>query len=304
VSGPDRIAAAFQRAAGERRAALTVFLAAGDPDYATTLELSRAAVTAGADVIELGSPFSDPLADGPVIQAAYTRALAGGASTARTIQCAASVVEATGAPVVLMVALNCVLAYGLDRYCREAAAAGVSGVLIPDLPVDDAAELRAAAAGEGVATVFLAGPDSPPERIAAAAAASTGFVYVMRRRGITGAGPGAVALRRRVEEARSATTAPVAVGFGIATPAHAAELADMADGVIVGSALVDAAQRALAAGPDASAHRGPDLAAGSGGADRAARVVGERVRALRDALRKTEPSITAAQAAAGGTEPA
>jgi tryptophan synthase alpha chain len=291
MSGPDRIAAAFRRAADEGRAALTVFLAAGDPDYPTTLELARAAVAAGADVIELGSPFSDPLADGPVIQAAYTRALAGGASTAGTLDCAGDVVAATGAPVVLMVALNCMLAYGTDRYCRDAAAAGVSGLLIPDLPVDDAAELRAAADRQGIGTVFLLGPDSPPGRVAAAAAASTGFVYVMRRRGITGAGPAALDLRRRVSEARSATTAPIAIGFGVATPDDAAELADTADGVIVGSALVDAAREALAAG----------AAAAAADVERAARVVGERVRALHDALRKPRPSTTAAPEAAAGT---
>jgi tryptophan synthase alpha chain len=278
VNGPDRIGAAFQRAGDEGRAALTVFLAAGDPDYPATHELARAAVSAGADIIELGSPFSDPLADGPVIQAAYTRALAGGASTAGTLACAASVAEATGAPVVLMVALNCVLAYGTERFCHDAALASVSGLLVPDLPVDDAADLKDAARRAGVATVFLAGPDSPPDRVAAAAAASTGFVYLMRRRGITGAGPGAVDLRHRVEVARAAATAPVAVGFGIATPADAAEMADLADGVIVGSVLVEAAYEAGGQGPE---------------------VVGDRVRSLRDALRRPESSNSTRPAAAG-----
>lgn len=280
MNGPDRIGAAFKRATDDGRAALIVFLATGDPDYETTLELARAAVTAGADIIELGSPFSDPLADGPSIQAAYTRALAGGASTAGTLDCAASVAAATGVPIVLMVALNCLLAYGTGRFCRDAAVAGVSGILVPDLPVEDAAELRDAALGAGIATVFLAGPDSPPDRIAAAAAASTGFLYLVRRRGITGAGPAAADLRRRMEAATAAATAPIAVGFGIATPTDAGELAERADGIIVGSVLVEAAHEA-------------------GG--RAADVVGERVRALRAALGRPGPSKSTNRPAAAGT---
>ncbi len=261
MNGPERIAAAFARAAAEDRAALIVFLAAGDPDYHTTVELARTAVAAGADIIELGSPFSDPLADGPVIQSAYERALAGEATTAATLECAARVAAATGAPVVLMVALNCVLAYGTDRFCQDAAEAGVSGLLIPDLPVDDAASLRQEAHLAGLGTVFLTGPDTSIDRTRQIAAITTGFVYVMRHRGVTGAGAYPVDLRRRVAEARAAGPAPVAVGFGIASAADAASIAGVADGIIVGSALVDTAFRA-----------GPGEA------------VGELVRALRRAM--------------------
>lgn len=290
-SGPERIAAAFDRANAEGRAALIAFLAAGDPDYETTVELARAAVEAGADIIELGAPFSDPLADGPVIQAAYTRALAAGATTSATLACAREVATATGAPVVLMVALNCVLAYGLERFCEDAAAAGVSGLLVPDLPVDDAGELRAVGAASGLGIVFLAGPDSGPTRVAAAAAGSTGFVYLMRRRGITGAGSGGIDLARRVADARAVGSAPVAVGFGVATAADAAEVAGLADGVIVGSALVEAASQARSA-----AHTDDPVA----GRNLATRVVGERVRALVPGLDRGQPSSDQQRPTAAG----
>jgi tryptophan synthase alpha chain len=291
-TGVERLAATFSRAAEAGRPALTVFLAAGDPDHDTTLELARAAVEAGADIIELGSPFSDPLADGPVIAAAYTRALAGGASTAGTIACARDVAAVTDAPVVLMVALNCVLAYGMDRFCADAAAAGASGLLVPDLLVDDAVDLRAAAAAVGLGTVFLVGPDSGPDRVAAAVAASTGFVYLLRRRGITGIsdGAGGVDLRRRTEDARRAGPAPIAIGFGITTPADAAEVAGIADGVIVGSVLVDAAHGVRAAAADPA--EGRRLAAAAV-ADRVAALAG----AITDAATTHSPTEPRRQAA-------
>lgn len=269
MSGADRIRRAFARAHDDGRSALLVFLAAGDPDHETTLELARASVQAGADIVELGVPFSDPLADGPVIQAAYTRALAGGSTTAATLACAARVASETGAPVVLMVAYNCVLASGEDAFCRAAAEAEVSGILVPDLPLEDADTLRSVAEAHGLGTVFLVAPDSGPERVAAAAAASTGFVYLVRRRGITGSGEGGVDLPRRVAAARAAGSVPVAVGFGISRPEDVAEVAGEADGVIVGSALVQAAHEAAgkAASPEA-------------GREAAAQMVGERVRAL------------------------
>jgi tryptophan synthase alpha chain len=280
VSGQERLSAAFARAAAERRSALTVFLAAGDPDYDTTIALARAAVEAGADIIELGAPFSDPLADGPVIQAAYTRALAAGASTAATLACAGTVARETDAPVVLMVALNCVLAYGTERFCADAAAAGVAGLLVPDLLVEDAGPLRQAARNAGLGTVFLVGPDSGSDRVAAAVAASTGFAYLLRRRGITGEGAGAagVDLARRIRDAREAGPAPIAVGFGITTPQDAAEVAGIADGVIVGSVLVDAAFRARSSAPD------PDR-----GRSLAVRHVAQRVADLAAALGATKP---------------
>ena len=284
MRGAERIAAAFSQAKEEDRTALVVFLAAGDPDPETTVELARAAVEAGADVLELGVPFSDPLADGPVIQAAYTRALAGGSTTGGVMACAARIVRETEVPVVLMVGLNCVLARGYQGFCAAATEAGVSGILVPDLPVDDAGKLREAAKQVGLGTIFLVGPDSGPERVAEAVAASTGFVYVMRLRGITGAGSGGVELERRIKEARAAGSVPVAVGFGISTPEDAAEVARVADGVIVGSALVDAAFQARAAGR------------GTGeGMERAVREVKEAVTGLSRALHVGSESPGAAR---------
>jgi len=264
-SGVARVRAAFRNARDDGRAALIPFLVAGDPSFDATVELARAAVDAGADVIELGVPFSDPLADGPVIQAAYTRALAAGATVRGTLQCAARVAE-LGAPVVLMVALNPVLAFGVDAFCDAAARAGVSGVLVPDLPLEDADGLRAAAVRAGLGVVFLAAPDSGAERVRAAAAASTGFLYMVRRRGVTGAG-GAPESDAAIAIARDHADVPIALGFGIATPADAAEAACSADGVIIGSALVDAAARAHEAGEDA------------------AQVIRERVAAMAAAIR-------------------
>lgn len=266
MTGIERIADAFRRARDERRTAVVAFLAAGDPDYETTVALARAAVAVGADLIELGSPFSDPLADGPVIQAAYTRALAAGATTAGALECAGRIAKETGAPVVLMTSLNCVLAHGLERYCAAAAAAGVSGILVPDLPIEDAGPLREAAAATGLGTVFLVAPDTPADRTERLAAASTGFVYLLRRRGVTGVGGGAVELADRVARLREAGTVPVAVGFGVATRADAAEIADTADGIIVGSALVRAAFEA-AAGAKSEVE----------GRERAAAAVAERI---------------------------
>jgi tryptophan synthase alpha chain len=275
MTGAERITRAFARAHDQGRAALIVYLTAGDPDADTTVDLARAAVAAGADIIELGSPFSDSLADGPVIQAAYARALAGGATTRSTVACARRITEDTGAPVVIMAALNCLLAYGVDRFCDDAATAGTGGLLVPDLPIDHAGELRDRAGHAGLGTVFLVGPDSPPDRIRATAAACTGFVYVVRRRGITGASPGAIDLRDRISQARAGGGAPVAVGFGITTPDDAAPVARLADGVIVGSVLVDAAFRARAGAAD------------PGQATRcAADVVAGAVRRLADATRR------------------
>lgn len=245
-SGPGLLARAFGRAREENRAALVVYLAAGDPHFAATVELAAAAAAAGADVLEVGIPFSDPLADGPVIQAAYTRALSGGATVEGALGCAEETARVTGVPVVLMAALNCVLARGIDHFCRRASQAGAAALLVPDLPVEEAQELRQAADRHSLGTVFLVAPDSGPHRTALAASASTGFVYLLRRRGITGAGGEGEDLPARVAEVRRLARAPVAVGFGIATPLDAAEAARVGDGVIVGSALVELAHRALA----------------------------------------------------------
>ncbi|NIR44620.1 MAG: tryptophan synthase subunit alpha [Gemmatimonadetes bacterium] len=233
------IASAFERAKRDRRSALIAYLAAGDPDLAMTIALARAVAEAGADIIELGIPFSDPLADGPIIQAAYTRALASGISVKRIFEHLPMIAEVTETPIVLMTALNPVHAYGPDAFCRDAKAAGAAGLLIPDLLPEDASDLREQAHAAGLDTVFLAAPDTTEERLAAAAAASTGFFYLISRRGVTGPEGGVgEELEAEVARARKVCTVPIAVGFGVTAGADARRVAEAADGVIVGSAFV------------------------------------------------------------------
>lgn len=225
------------------RAALVCYLMAGYPDRATSLLAVRAAVSAGADVVELGVPYADPLADGPVIaQAAKAaRAAEGGFGLAETIGLAREIAlspdAAADVPIALMTYFNPMLKFGLSRLANEALEAGVSGFIVPDLPPDSAGEWLAVS--PDLDTVFLAAPTSTPERLSLVGSSSRGFVYCVSTTGVTGERSelpsGIDALVARVKEA---TTLPVAVGFGVSTPAQAAALARIADGVVVGSALV------------------------------------------------------------------
>jgi tryptophan synthase alpha chain len=236
----SRIAERFaeRKAAGE--AAFIPYLTCGDPSLARTAELVRALDRAGADVIELGVPFSDPLADGPTIQAASTRALAAGTTLAKILGLVRELRPEVRAALLLFTYANPVWRFGLERFCREAAAAGADGLLVPDLPPEEAAALLKPARAHDLDTVFLAAPTSTPERLALIAAASRGFVYAVSLTGVTGARrelpPDLAAFVRRVK--RAANPLPVAVGFGISTPAQARTVARLADGVVVGSALV------------------------------------------------------------------
>ncbi|UCC81862.1 MAG: tryptophan synthase subunit alpha [Gemmatimonadota bacterium] len=239
------IGEAFERCRDEGRAALIAYLAAGDPDIETTVALAGAVSEAGADVLELGIPFSDPLADGPIIQAAYTRALAGGASVKRVLEGLPRIADGSGLPIVLMTALNPVLAYGSEEFCCDAAAAGASGILVPDLLPEDGGSLRATAARAGLDTVYLGAPDTSDERLAGAAQGSTGFFYLISRHGVTGPEGGVGAgLAEQVERAKRYCSVPVAVGFGVTTADDAERIAAVADGVIVGSAFVREAAEA------------------------------------------------------------
>ena len=241
----DRIAAAF--AGHGRRAALMPYLMGGHPDPATSLAACEAAADAGADLIELGVPFSDPLADGPVIHAAGTEALEAGVTPADVLrQCEAL---APRLPVVLMVYANIVVAAGAEDYAKRAAAAGAAGLIVPDLPHDESGELREECDAEGIALVPLVAPTSTPERIAAIGADARGFVYTVSLTGTTGEREALPPdLTETVERVRGATATPVAVGFGISTAEHASAVADLADGVIVGSRVVRAAAEGGAPG--------------------------------------------------------
>jgi tryptophan synthase alpha chain len=232
------IATAFS--AHGKRAALMPYLMGGYPTLADSLSAGLAAADAGADLVELGIPFSDPLADGPVIHAAGTEALAAGASPHLVLGVCEQL--ATRVPVVLMVYANIVLTAGVEAFALRAAAAGASGLIVPDLPHDEAGELRAACDAEGLALVPLVAPTTTPERIAEIGADARGFVYTVSLTGTTGERaelpPG---LADTVGRVRTATDVPVAVGFGISTPDHARAVAEIADGVIVGSRVVRAA---------------------------------------------------------------
>ena len=245
-SGIDTIAAAFAVARQERRAALMPYMMGGFPDLATAEGIGMAYAEAGADLMELGVPYSDPLADGPVIHEAGTRALQAGASVPAVLDLGGRLAEHV--PVVVMCYFNPILARGVERFADELGARGISGLIVPDLPLEEAPEVLAACDSRGVALVPLVAPTTPEDRLGRIGARARGFVYTVSVAGTTGeraslaAGLGAIVARTR-----AATDVPVAVGFGIGTPAQAAEASSIgADGVIVGTRLV----RAAAESPD------------------------------------------------------
>jgi tryptophan synthase alpha chain len=218
---------------------LVVYVTCGDPDLRTTKEVVLAAIRAGADVIELGVPFSDPVADGPVIQRASERALRVGTTLQQVLDLAREVRSESAAGLIVFSYLNPILKYGLERFCRAAQAAGIDGALITDLPVEEAGEYLPLMRAHGLATVFLAAPTSTDERLKRIAEASTGFVYAVSRTGVTGARaelpPDARSLVARI---RHFTQLPIAVGFGISTPEQVAAVAEYAEAAVVGSAMV------------------------------------------------------------------
>jgi tryptophan synthase alpha chain len=253
MSGIDRIAEAFESArANGRRAALMPYLMAGYPDLDRSREIARAYVRGGADLIELGVPFSDPLADGPVIHAAGVAALAAGVHVADALSVVREVADEV--PVVVMCYANLVLVRGLERFADMLVSVGASGLIVPDLPLEEAPATLAALDARGLALVPLVAPTTPDERLAQIGARARGFLYTVSVTGTTGeraANDGGLA--DVVARARANTAVPVAVGFGISTPEQAAAAAEAgAAGVIVGSRLVRAAEdedvRAVVAG--------------------------------------------------------
>lgn len=251
MTGIERIAAAFERAREEGRAALMPYLMGGYPDADSSAAVIDAYAGAGADLIELGVPFSDPLADGPVIHAAATKALTGGATFASVLALGGRVADR--APVVAMVYSNMVLAHGADGFADALFEAGLAGAIVPDLPPEEAGEVREALATRSLALVPLVAPTTPPERRRAICASANGFVYVISDTRTTGERDSLPAgLAELVAATKRDSRVPVAVGFGIGTPEQAAEVGRLADGVIIGSRLVRAAgeagdQRAAAA---------------------------------------------------------
>lgn len=236
-----RIQARFARLAATGRKALIPFITAGDPSLETTVPVMHALVAGGADVIELGMPFSDPMADGPVIQRSSERALARKAGTDYVLGCVRAFRDNDAdTPVVLMGYLNPVEMRGAERFAREAAAAGVDGALLVDLPPEEAGDVREAFNRHGLALIALASPTTSPERLARMAREAQGYLYYVSLAGVTGAGGiDAHAVVERVAALRDSAKVPVVVGFGVRDASTAAALAPSADGVVVGSALVE-----------------------------------------------------------------
>ncbi len=246
-----RLESTFDRLRGRGEKALIAYLMAGDPGLPETEQLVIALERAGADIIELGVPFSDPIADGPVIQQAAERALRNGTSLRQILVSVKTLRRRTEIPIVLMVYYNSIHAMGLEPFCKAANEAGVDGLIVPDMPPDEAGPLKGPAAAAGLRLVFLLAPTSTASRRTYVAKESQGFLYYVSLTGITGAKIQNMAeVGKNVEKIRKATRTPVAVGFGVSTPEDAGRVAAMADGVIVGSAIV----KQIAAN-----QQGPDL---------------------------------------------
>ena len=257
----DRIAQAFAAAKAEGRAALVGYLTAFDPDLDGSRARILAACEAGLDVLELGVPFSDPTADGPAIQGAMVRARAAGATLAGVLSLAADVRQAFAGPIVLFSYANPLLRRGADAITREAAAAGIDGMLVVDLPPEHAAALREPAAAAGIRWIPLVAPTTPEERIAKVVASADGFVYAVTLKGVTGAAldAGSPDVDSRLQMIRRHTDRPIAAGFGVRTPQDVTTLAQHADGVVVGTALVNAGEE----GPETLATLVRQLRAGT-----------------------------------------
>jgi tryptophan synthase alpha chain len=243
-----RIKDAFARAAAQKRAAFVAYLCAGDPDFDTSLAACRAVIAAGADVLELGVPFSDPLADGLTNQLAAQRALGSGMTSARVFELVRRIRESSEVPIVFYTYYNLVYSNGVDAYVGAAKAAGVDGLLILDLPPEEAQEAQTACLKHGLDTVFIVAPTTPDSRLTRIAAAATGFIYYVSREGVTGVRDQvAGGIPEAVARIRAHSRLPVAVGFGISTREQVAQVAALADGVVVGSALVNVIRDGLAA---------------------------------------------------------
>ncbi len=239
VETSTRIANLFAKHKTQGSKAFIAYLTAGDPSLALTTELVLALERGGADLVELGVPFSDPIADGPVIQRASERALLAGTTLPKLLDTVREIRQRSQIPLLLFSYLNPLLRYGLDKLARDAALAGIDGVLLTDLSVEEASGPVARLRGQSLDTVFLAAPTSSERRLRLVAEHSSGFIYLVSRTGVTGEQQSLSASAASLaERMRQLTNLPIALGFGISTPAQVAEVAKLADGVVVGSALV------------------------------------------------------------------
>ncbi|HEY9155048.1 MAG TPA: tryptophan synthase subunit alpha [Opitutaceae bacterium] len=263
----DRIAQTFARTRSENRACFVAYLCAGDPDFETSVAACRALVESGVDVLELGVPFSDPLADGLTNQLAAQRALENGMTADRVFELVRRVRSFAEVPIVFYTYYNLVFSNGVDAYVKRAKEAGVDGMLTLDLPPEESTEVKAACERHGVKTVLIVAPTTPPERLPRIAENATGFIYYVSREGVTGVRNEVAAnVPEAIARIRSSTTLPVVVGFGISSRAHVAQIASQADGVVVGSALVNLIRDNLqdkAKIPSALSAKSADLLAGT-----------------------------------------
>ena len=245
----NRIDACFERLRAEGRGALISYFAAGDPSLGATVDLVVAMERAGVDIVELGAPFSDPIADGVVNQLSFQRAFAAGTTFGAVLDTVARIRECSQVPVVLYTYYNPVMRMGLEAFVRRAAECGVDGVLLLDLPPDEGAVERAACEKAGIRWVTLIAPTTPAERVGLLAEAASGFVYYVSREGVTGVRDDLAAdLTQRVAAIRARARVPVVVGFGISTPAQIREVCAISDGAVVGSAIVRQIERHAADG--------------------------------------------------------
>ena len=238
----DRLATRFAACAAQGRAALVTFVTAGDPDLATSAEILAALPAAGADVIEIGMPFTDPMADGPAIQRGNLRSLGSGTTLRQLLAMVTAFRAADDAtPIVLMGYFNPILAFGPERFAAAAKSAGIDGCIVVDLPPEEAGELAPALAAHGLHLVRLATPTTDAQRLPAVLNGASGFLYYVAVAGVTGANSAAATdVAEAVARLKAATSLPIAVGFGVRTPEQAAAIAGHADAVVVGSAIVDA----------------------------------------------------------------
>lgn len=235
----NRISAKFEALRASGRSAFVAYLCAGDPDWETSLQACRALVESGIDILELGVPFSDPLADGLTNQLAAQRALEGGMTHAQVFDLVRAIREFTEIPIVFYTYYNLVFSQGLESYVKAARAAGVDGMLVLDLPPEEASELQALSREHELDLIYIVAPTTKDERVATIAAHATGFIYYVSREGVTGERDSlAGGLGEAVARIRRHTSLPVVVGFGISNPGMVREVAALADGVVVGSSLV------------------------------------------------------------------
>lgn len=235
----NRIEQKFQELKAQKRKAFIAFITAGDPDLRTTQDLVVALEKAGVDIIELGIPFSDPLADGPTIQASFFRALKKGASVKKVLETVKRIRRRSSLPIALMTSYNPVLRFGEEKFIKACAQVGVDGLIVPDLPPEEAQILRRAAQQHNIATIFFCAPTSTDRRMRDNTKASSGFVYYVSLTGITGTQKAlASSVVKQIRRIKRLTPKPVCAGFGISTPQQVKDIGRVADGVIVGSAIV------------------------------------------------------------------